>query len=99
MSALLEAAKLGLGYAERDLECLIESHCLMNPDLTPRLETLDEDVLPLVKLRQVEINLIRDAIARNIRVQTIARVERNAAFLFGIVLGGAIGAAIAMVAL
>lgn len=59
---LIDAAEIGLVAIQWVLESTIESHCLLNDDLTPRRETLDDDVKPLVADLEGKIERVRAAL-------------------------------------
>jgi hypothetical protein len=61
---LLAAARDGLAYMESELELTLEGHCLLNPDLTPRRETLDACLKPQIEALERKIALAGAAIAK-----------------------------------
>lgn len=60
---LVDAAAIGLDAMEHELESLIESHCKLNADLTPRRETLEAIAWPAVEALEKKIAKVRSAIA------------------------------------
>ena len=61
---LLEVAKLGLEFIEKDLEGTLESHCKLDADLNPIRDTLDIDLQPQVATMEVVIAAGKATIAK-----------------------------------
>jgi hydroxyethylthiazole kinase-like sugar kinase family protein len=62
--ALVEFARVGLAALEEDLELILESHCELNDDLSPRRETLEEEMIDEVADLEAKIVKGRAALAK-----------------------------------
>lgn len=61
-AALKRAAQIALRHMLADRDMLLESHCLLDANLKPRRDTLDDMAKPLVAKIERDIAKVRAAI-------------------------------------